>query len=171
MELIPIVEPEFTKVRINENPLLKVPPASRGNRTGAPLAVPLAKRGEPKGGGGIYELWIGDWYYLPCVLSLDTVEAFLGAGLGWLYHYNYERVHSGYGMAGRTPYGCCVALGFEGSAYVGLMPVVLLDDIVLDWSREGVPAVNDVLAHYTRGQGVGGFCRASDGYNSDAGGV
>jgi hypothetical protein len=105
------------------------------------------------------------------VLSLDTVEAFLGAGLGWLYHYNYERVHSGYGMAGRTPYGCCVALGFEGSAYVGLMPVVLLDDIVLDWSREGVPAVNDVLTHYTRGQGVGGFCRASDGYNSDAGGV
>ncbi|MFT0743910.1 helix-turn-helix domain-containing protein [Synechococcus sp. RC10B2] len=87
-------------------------------------------------------------FYLPCVLSLDTVEAFLGAGLGWLYHYNYERVHSGYGMEGRTPYGCCVALGFEGSAYVGLMPVVLLDDIVLEWSRQGVPAVNDVLTHY-----------------------
>ena len=31
--------------------------------------------------------------------------------------------------------------------YVGLMPVVLLDNIVLDWSRQGVPAVNDVLAH------------------------
>jgi hypothetical protein len=29
------------------------------------------------------------------------------------------------------------------------MPVVLLDNIVLEWSREGVPAVNDVLAHYT----------------------
>jgi hypothetical protein len=58
-------------------------------------------------------------------------------------------VHSGYGMAGRTPYGCCVALGFEGSAYVGLMPVVLLDNIVLEWSRHGVPAVNDVLAHYS----------------------
>jgi putative transposase len=88
-------------------------------------------------------------FYLPCVLSLDTVEAFLGAGLGWLYYYNYERVHSGYGMAGRTPYGCCVALGFSGSEYVGLMPVVLLDNIVLEWSRHGVPAVNDVLAHYT----------------------
>ena len=87
-------------------------------------------------------------FYLPCVLSLDTEEAFLRAGLGWLYHYNYVRVHSGYGMEGRTPYGCCVALGFEGSEYVGLMPVVLLDDIVLDWSRVGVPAVNDVLAHY-----------------------
>ena len=85
---------------------------------------------------------------LPCVLSLDTVEAFLGAGLGWLYYYNYERVHSGYGMAGRTPYGCCVALGFSGSEYVGLMPVVLSDNIVLDWSRQGVPAVNDVLTHY-----------------------
>jgi transposase len=87
-------------------------------------------------------------FYLPCVLLLESVEAFLRAGLGWLYPYNYVRVHSGYGMAGRTPYGCCVALGFEGSAYVGLMPVVLLDDIVLDWSRVGVPAVNDVLAHY-----------------------
>ena len=51
--VIPIAEPEFTKVRINENPLLKVPPARRGNRVGAPLAVPLAKRGEPKGGGQI----------------------------------------------------------------------------------------------------------------------
>jgi hypothetical protein len=60
----------------------------------------------------------------------------------------YQRVHSGYGMAGRTPYGCCVALGFSGSGYVGLMPVVLLDDIVLEWSRQGLPAVNDVLAHY-----------------------
>ena len=61
----------------------------------------------------------------------------------------YQRVHSGYGMAGRTPYGCCVALGFSGLGYVGLVPVVLLDNIVLEWSRHGVPAVNDVLAHYT----------------------
>ncbi len=98
-------------------------------------------------------MWAGDEAFdLPCVLALDTVEAFLGAGLGWLYDYNYERVHSGYGMAGRTPYGCCVALGFSGSEDVGLMPVVLLDNIVLDWSRHGVPAVNDVLAHY-RGDG------------------
>lgn len=72
-----------------------------------------------------------------------------GAGLGWLYYYNYERVHSGYGMEGRTPYACCVALGFSGSEYVGLMPVVLSDNIVLDWSRQGVPAVNDVLTHYS----------------------
>jgi hypothetical protein len=93
-------------------------------------------------------LWAGDEAFdLPCVLALGTVEAFLGAGLGWWYDYSYERVHSGYGMAGRMPYGCCVALGFEGSEYVGLMPVVLLDNIVLDWSRQGVPAVNDVLAH------------------------
>jgi hypothetical protein len=26
----------------------------------------------------------------------------------------------------------------------------LLDNIVLDWSRQGVPAVNDVLTHYMR---------------------
>jgi hypothetical protein len=49
--VIPIAEPEFTKVRINEKPLLKVPPARRGNRVGTPLAVPLTKRGEPEGGG------------------------------------------------------------------------------------------------------------------------
>jgi hypothetical protein len=61
----------------------------------------------------------------------------------------YQRVHSGYGMAGRTPYGCCVALGFSGLGYVGLMSVVLLDDIVLDWSRQSLPAVNDVSADYT----------------------
>jgi hypothetical protein len=53
-------------------------------------------------------------------------------------------------MAGRTPYGCCVALGFSGSEDVGLMPVVLLGNIVLEWSRQGLPAVNDVLTHYRR---------------------
>ena len=34
-----------------DDPLLQVPPASRGNRAGAPLAVPLAKRGGTYGGG------------------------------------------------------------------------------------------------------------------------
>ena len=63
----------------------------------------------------------------------------------------YQRVHSGYGMAVRTPYACCVVLGFSGSGYVGLMPVVLLGNIVLEWSRRGVPAVNDVLTHYRTG--------------------
>jgi hypothetical protein len=48
--LIPIAETEFTKTAV-EDPLLEVPPARRGNRVGAPCAVPLAKRGEPKGGG------------------------------------------------------------------------------------------------------------------------
>ena len=61
----------------------------------------------------------------------------------------YQRMHSGYGMAGWTPYGCCVALGFSGSEDVGLMPVVLLDNRVLDWLRQGVPAVNDVLGSIT----------------------
>ena len=83
------------------------------------------------------------------MFSLDTVEAFLGAVLGGLSDYRYARVHSGYGMAGRTPYACCVALVFSGSEYVGVMPVVLLDDRVLDWLRQGVPAVNDVLGSIT----------------------
>jgi hypothetical protein len=56
----------------------------------------------------------------------------------------------GVGKCANTPYGCCVALGFSGSGYVGLMPVVLLDNIVLEWSRQGLPAVNDVLAHYSK---------------------
>jgi hypothetical protein len=46
-DLIPIAQPKFTKTSMPDNPLLKVPPASRGNRTHAPHAVPLAKRGEP----------------------------------------------------------------------------------------------------------------------------
>ena len=50
--VIPIAKPKFTKTAVDD-PLLKVPPARRGNRIGAPLAVPLAKRGEPKGGGQI----------------------------------------------------------------------------------------------------------------------
>ena len=29
-------------------------------------------------------------------------------------------------------------MGFEGSEFVGLMSVVLLDKIVLDWFRQGV---------------------------------
>ena len=51
--VIPIAKPKFTKKTAVDDPLLKVPPASRGNRVSAPLAVPLAKRGEPKGGGQI----------------------------------------------------------------------------------------------------------------------
>ena len=92
---------------------------------------------------------------MPCVLSLGSVEAFWGAGLGWLLGrkalrpYNDERVHLGYGLAGWTLDGCCVGLGFRGSVYVGLMLVVLWDEMVLDWLRAGLPAVNDVLAHYT----------------------
>jgi hypothetical protein len=50
VDVIPIAEPEFTKTAVDD-PLHKVPPARRGNRAGAPFAVPLAKRGEPKGGG------------------------------------------------------------------------------------------------------------------------
>jgi len=37
--------------RLLEMADVRVPPARRGNRVGAPFAVPLAKRGEPKGGG------------------------------------------------------------------------------------------------------------------------
>ena len=50
-KLIPTAWAKFMKTSATENPLLKVPPASRGNRTHAPHAVPLAKRGEPAGGG------------------------------------------------------------------------------------------------------------------------
>jgi hypothetical protein len=48
--LIPIACAKFTIARAAEDPLLKVPPARRGNQD---PSVPLAKRGEPKGGGQI----------------------------------------------------------------------------------------------------------------------
>jgi NADH-quinone oxidoreductase subunit M len=64
LAFIPIAQPNFTKTRAFDNPLLQVPPACRGNRMSAPCTVllakqgeptlctvPLAKRGEPKGGG------------------------------------------------------------------------------------------------------------------------
>jgi|GEM_PF-3548450 len=38
--IIPIAEPKFIKPRMNENPLLEVPPARRGNRVGAWLGSP-----------------------------------------------------------------------------------------------------------------------------------
>jgi hypothetical protein len=58
--LIPIAEPEFINA-----PLLKVPPASRGEpRRGS---VPPACRGNLKEGVAItaifYELWLCNWYY------------------------------------------------------------------------------------------------------------
>ena len=43
-----------------DDPLLQVPPASRGNRD-VRGSVPLAKRGEPTEGGN-QELWLRDWY-------------------------------------------------------------------------------------------------------------
>ena len=64
--MIPTAQPQFAKTSESEDPLLlKVPPAGRGNRVGArrgspreagdcpcaPFPVPLAKRGEPAGGG------------------------------------------------------------------------------------------------------------------------
>jgi len=47
---LPIAEPKFTKSRTNENPLLKVPPASRGNRVGARLGSPREAEGTYGGG-------------------------------------------------------------------------------------------------------------------------
>ena len=57
--IIPIAEPEFTKVRMNENPLLKVPPASRGNRTRA--RFPSRSGGNLQEGGNC-KLCPRDWY-------------------------------------------------------------------------------------------------------------
>ena len=55
--LIPIAQPKFIKARMNENPLLKVPPARRGNRVGARLGSPREV------GGTKYALWLGDWHH------------------------------------------------------------------------------------------------------------
>jgi hypothetical protein len=67
--LIPTAPPEFTIA-----PLLKVPPASRGEpRTGS---VPPACRGNLKEGVStavFCELWLGDWYY-----SFGELQSLLG---------------------------------------------------------------------------------------------
>ncbi len=44
---------------------------------------------------------------------------------------------------------------FSGLEYIGLMPVVLLGNIVLDCSCQGLPVVNDVLAHDSMTSGNG----------------
>jgi zinc protease len=46
-QVIPITKSNFTETQALENPLLQVPPTSRGNRTSAPCTVPLAPSGEP----------------------------------------------------------------------------------------------------------------------------
>jgi zinc protease len=46
-QVIPITKSNFTETQALENPLLQVPPTSRGNRTSAPCTVPLALSGEP----------------------------------------------------------------------------------------------------------------------------
>jgi len=49
--LIPIAESKFIKSRTNVNPLLQVPPASRGNQVGARLGSPRKAGGNLKEGG------------------------------------------------------------------------------------------------------------------------
>ena len=51
--VIPIAEPKFTKNAVDD-PLLQVPPASRGNRT--PARFPSRSGGEPQGGGQLRTL-------------------------------------------------------------------------------------------------------------------
>ena len=87
-ELIPIAEPEFTKVRINENPLLKVPPARRGNRTRA--RFPSRSGGNLQEGGNC-KLRPRDWYKMhehtdevivnyTCMAGLSPVGTTLATG-------------------------------------------------------------------------------------------
>ena len=49
--LIPIAESKFIKSRTNVNPLLQVPPASRGNQVGARLGSPREAGGTLRRGG------------------------------------------------------------------------------------------------------------------------
>ena len=57
--MIPIAQPKFTKTSMPDNPLLKVPPASRGNRW---AWFPSRSGGNLKEGGNC-KLRPRDWYY------------------------------------------------------------------------------------------------------------
>jgi len=60
MSIIPIARTQFTKTSAIEDPLLKVPPASRGNRTRA--RFPSRSGGNLQEGGNC-KLRPRDWYY------------------------------------------------------------------------------------------------------------
>jgi hypothetical protein len=49
--IIPIAGTQFTKTSAIDDPLLKVPPARRGNRTGARLGSPREAGGTCRRGG------------------------------------------------------------------------------------------------------------------------
>jgi hypothetical protein len=67
--IIPTAWAKFMKTIATENPLLKVPPASRGNRTRA--RFPSRSRGNLQEGGNC-KLRPRDWYYTQSV-GTDTV--------------------------------------------------------------------------------------------------
>jgi transposase-like protein len=72
-----------------------------------------------------------------------------GCGLGVVVLLQLRACAFGVWAGGSNDLWVLYGVGVWGSAYVGLMRVVLLDEMVLDWSRAGLPAVKDVLAHYS----------------------
>jgi len=105
--------------------LLKVPHASRGNRVGASLAVPIAKRGEPAGRGqlmnfgraiGITGCWATGQKTLAsrgCWCRTTRRRKWRGIGVGWRLRRCFGTSRAGAGILGDV--GCACVSGLSGS--------------------------------------------------------
>jgi hypothetical protein len=78
LEVIPIASAYLTKTRVDENPLLKVPPACRGNRW---AWFPSRSGGNLKE-GGICKLHLRDWYKGSLLHPIRDIDIRLAARLG-----------------------------------------------------------------------------------------
>lgn len=87
-------------------------------------------------------------FYVPLLGKLEDVGSFLVVASGWQAYYNLQRVHSGKGMEGKTPYEKLLELGYTVPEEFMLFPVVLLDGVSASWQLE---TGNDLLPHYIFG--------------------
>jgi hypothetical protein len=74
-------------------------------------------------------------WLIPHGPSMGTKELFLHRASDYQYYWNFERVHSGIGMHGRTPFEVLQQSGITGAGALMEFPVLILDDCVLQLQR------------------------------------
>jgi len=70
-------------------------------------------------------------WLIPHGSRMGTKELFLPKGADYWYYWNFERVHSGLGMFGRTPFEVLQQSGLTGTEALLGFPVLILDDVIL----------------------------------------